>query len=85
MSRRRVGKACDNRGEMPAQQMKAGELVVLRPPAEILATLDETGATAGMPFMPEMPSTTGRRFASRLGRSAPATQLSGASGESLTR
>jgi hypothetical protein len=34
--------------------MKAGDLVELRPPAEVLATLDETGATDGLPFMPEM-------------------------------
>ena len=47
---------------MPAQQMKAGELVVLRPPAEILATLDETGATDGMPFMPEMLEYYGKAF-----------------------
>ena len=47
---------------MPARQMKAGELVVLRPPAEILATLDETGATDGMPFMPEMLEYYGKAF-----------------------
>ena len=39
---------------MAGRQMKAGDLVELRPPEEILATLDETGATDGLPFMPEM-------------------------------
>ena len=39
---------------MPGRHMKAGDLVELRPPAEVLATLDETGATDGLPFMPEM-------------------------------
>jgi hypothetical protein len=34
--------------------MKAGDLVELRSAAEILGTLDETGATDGLPFMPEM-------------------------------
>jgi hypothetical protein len=39
---------------MSGRPMKAGDLVELRPPAEVLATLDETGATDGLPFMPEM-------------------------------
>ena len=39
---------------MPGHQMKAGDLVELRPPTEVLATLDEAGATDGLPFMPEM-------------------------------
>jgi len=47
---------------MSAEQMKAGELVALRPPAEILATLDETGATDGLPFMPEMLEFFGKTF-----------------------
>ena len=34
--------------------LKRGDLVALRPPAEILATLDETGALDRLPFMPEM-------------------------------
>lgn len=34
--------------------MRAGELVELRPPSEILAGLDAAGALDGVPFMPEM-------------------------------
>jgi hypothetical protein len=36
------------------EPLKRGDLVVLRSPTEILATLDETGALDRMPFMPEM-------------------------------
>jgi hypothetical protein len=43
-------------------QLRAGDLVELRPPAEILATLDERGATDGLPFMPEMLEFFGRQF-----------------------
>jgi hypothetical protein len=39
---------------MAPRELRAGDLVELRPPAEILATLDESGATDGLPFMPEM-------------------------------
>ena len=42
--------------------MKAGDLVSLRPPSEILATLDDTGATDGLPFMPEMLEFAGGTF-----------------------
>jgi len=42
--------------------MKAGDLVELRPATEILATLDETGATDGLPFMPEMLESFGKAF-----------------------
>ena len=34
--------------------MKARDVVEFRSPAEILATLDESGAVDGLPFMPEM-------------------------------
>jgi hypothetical protein len=37
-------------------------VVELRPPAEILATLDKDGALDGLPFMPEMLQYMGRRF-----------------------
>ena len=47
---------------MPEHQMKAGELVALRPPTEILATLDENGTTDGLPFMPEMLEFYGKTF-----------------------
>lgn len=39
-----------------------GDLVDVRSPSEILATLDEFGALAGVPFMPEMVVHCGRRF-----------------------
>jgi hypothetical protein len=42
--------------------MKAGDRVVLRSPAEILATLDERGCLDGVPFMPEMLGYFGRPF-----------------------
>lgn len=34
--------------------MRAGDRVELRPPSEILATLDQDGCLEGVPFMPEM-------------------------------
>ena len=42
--------------------LRPGEIVEVRPAAEILATLDETGAFDDMPFMPEMLQYVGRRF-----------------------
>jgi hypothetical protein len=42
--------------------LRPGELVEVRPSAEILATLDENGSLDGMPFMPEMLEHIGRRF-----------------------
>ena len=48
---------------MTSHRMTSGDLVVqLRSPQEILATLDETGATDGLPFMPEMLEFLGGRF-----------------------
>ena len=41
---------------------RPGDVVEVRPSAEILATLDEHGALDGMPFMPEMLQHVGRRF-----------------------
>ncbi len=35
-------------------QLRRGNVVEVRPPAEILATLDEDGCLEGVPFMPEM-------------------------------
>jgi hypothetical protein len=48
--------------EMPERRLRAGDVVELRSPAEILATLDETGAAEGLPFMPEMLAFFGGRF-----------------------
>ena len=42
--------------------MRSGDRVALRSPEEILATLDDTGCLAGMPFMPEMLRFFGRSF-----------------------
>src|ERR1044072_7114413 len=42
--------------------MRAGDTVELRPPAEILATLDEHGCLEGLPFMPEMLAYFGRPY-----------------------
>ena len=44
------------------QPLRRGDIVEVRPAAEILATLDETGAYDDMPFMPEMLQYVGRRF-----------------------
>jgi hypothetical protein len=41
---------------------RRGDLVEVKSPAEILATLDATGALDGLPFMPEMVLLCGRRF-----------------------
>jgi len=62
---------------MPSDDLRRGDLVEVKDPAAILATLDEHGALEELPFMPEMAAFCGRRFevdvsvrASRLGRTA---------------
>ena len=47
---------------MAAGTMQRGDLVEVRSPAEILDTLDETGALEMLPFMPEMAAHCGLRF-----------------------
>ncbi|HKP97563.1 MAG TPA: hypothetical protein VJ385_17600 [Fibrobacteria bacterium] len=42
--------------------LKAGEWVVVRPPEEILATLDAQARLEGMPFQPEMLAYCGKRY-----------------------
>ena len=42
--------------------LRRGDIVEVRPAAEILATLDENGVYDDMPFMPEMLEYAGRRF-----------------------
>lgn len=42
--------------------LQAGELVEIRAPAEILATVDERGMLDGLPFMPEMLRFCGQRY-----------------------
>jgi hypothetical protein len=46
-----------------SDQLRRGDVVEVKGPAEILATLDERGALDGLPFMPEMASYCARRFA----------------------
>jgi hypothetical protein len=43
------------------KRLRAGDVVELRPPAQILGTLDGEGRLDGMPFMPEMLAYYGRR------------------------
>lgn len=47
---------------MRPKRFKAGDVVELRPPAEILATLDDNGRMDGLPFMPEMLASFGKTF-----------------------
>jgi len=47
---------------MSAEELRRGDLVEVRPAAEILGTLDIDGCLEGVPFMPEMARYIGRRF-----------------------
>ena len=47
---------------MASDELRRGDLVEVKDPAAILATLDERGALEGLPFMPEMARLCGRRF-----------------------
>ena len=47
---------------MPSDDLRRGDLVEVKDPAAILATLDEHGALEELPFMPEMAAFCGRRF-----------------------
>jgi hypothetical protein len=47
---------------MTTEALRRGDLVEVLGPSEILATLDERGALGGLPFMPEMVPSCGRRF-----------------------
>jgi len=47
---------------MARAELRKGDLVEVRGPGEILATLDDTGAFEALPFMPEMAAFCGRRF-----------------------
>jgi len=47
---------------MTNEGLRRGDLVEVRGPREILATLDEKGAIGELPFMPEMAAFCGRRF-----------------------
>jgi len=45
-----------------ADQFMPGDLVEVRPAAEIFSTLDEKGTLENLPFMPEMIAFCGRQF-----------------------
>ena len=47
---------------MASEELRRGDLVEVKEPARILATLDERGALEDLPFMPEMAVFCGRRF-----------------------
>jgi len=47
---------------MPSKQLRHGDLVEIRSPAEILATLDADGRLEALPFMIEMAQYCGQRF-----------------------
>lgn len=47
---------------MANDELRRGDRVEVRSPAEILATLDDRGTLAGLPFMPEMVAYCGRRL-----------------------
>jgi hypothetical protein len=47
---------------MSNDTLRRGDLVEVKSPAEVLATLDERGALEDLPFMPEMAALCGRRF-----------------------
>ena len=47
---------------MSVRDLRAGELVRVKTPREILATLDGEGAFEGVPFMPEMLESCGGIF-----------------------
>jgi len=45
-----------------SSRLRPGDVVEVRPAAEILGSLDDDSATAGLPFMPEMARFVGSRF-----------------------
>jgi hypothetical protein len=47
---------------MSTEGLRRGDLVEVKGPGEILATLDDQGALEGLPFMPEMAAFCGGRF-----------------------
>jgi hypothetical protein len=48
--------------DVGGRKLRAGDLVVVRPPEEILATLDRNGTLDLLPFMPEMAAFCGKPF-----------------------
>jgi hypothetical protein len=64
----------------PHRKLRKGDVVEVRPAAEILATLDDKGCLDGVPFMPEMLQHVGCRFAvdARVERACDTIGYSGA-------
>ena len=52
----------DNRNSAPARPLRPGDVVEVRSPAEILATLNGGDSLDHMPFMPEMLRHAGKRY-----------------------
>lgn len=50
------------KAKRPALNLKAGDVVLVRSPEEILETLDRDGTLDNLPFMPEMLEYCGKRF-----------------------
>ena len=48
--------------QSPRERLQAGDCVEVRPPEEIIQTLDASGTLNGLPFMPEMFRECGQRF-----------------------
>jgi hypothetical protein len=69
----------DQRTPPNGHAVKAGDTVVLRSPAEILATLDTEGRLEGQPFMPEMLAYFGKTFtvAAQVGRACDTISYTG--------
>ena len=59
--------------------LRAGDRVQLRPPSEIIRTLDERGCLDGMPFMPEMLAYFGKTYTvtAQVGRACDTVNYSG--------
>jgi hypothetical protein len=70
---------CADRAAIGIVDVRAGDRVELRSPAEIVATLDAHGCLGGVPFMPEMLSYFGRPFTvgGQVGRACDTIHYSG--------
>ncbi len=64
---------------MAERELRRGDLVEVKSPAEILLTLDEQGDLDGLPFMPEMAAYCGQRLrvAARADKVCDSVQFSG--------
>ncbi len=71
-----------NADQQKALNLRAGEIVEVRSPREILSTLDESGTVEALPFMPEMLGYCGQRLRvfTRADRTCDTIQCSGMRG-----